>query len=148
MADLSESQPGIGPREYAAIAAFRLELRRFLAFSEAAATRAGLPPQQHQAILAIAGHVGEGPPGVGALAEQLIVAHHTATELVARMVDAGLLTKTAGVHDRRRVGLALTHKAQSMLHSLTSSHLEELESLEPALARALGRLSKRRPTMP
>jgi DNA-binding MarR family transcriptional regulator len=148
MVDLTGSQPEIGLSEYAAIAAFRLELRRFLAFSEAAATKAGLPPQQHQAILAIAGHVGEGLPGVGALADQLMIAQHTATELAARMVDAGLLTKTADVHDRRRVGLTLTAKAQAILHSLTSAHLEELESLEPALARALGRLSRRRSASP
>jgi DNA-binding MarR family transcriptional regulator len=36
--------------DYAAIAAFRLELRRFLAFSEAAAARADLPTQQHQLV--------------------------------------------------------------------------------------------------
>jgi hypothetical protein len=54
----SDAGPGLPRESYAAIAAFRLELRRFLAFSEAAAGKVGLPAQQHQALLAIAGHDG------------------------------------------------------------------------------------------
>jgi DNA-binding MarR family transcriptional regulator len=121
--------------EYAAIAAFRYQLRRFLAFSEAAAGAVGLPPQQHQALLAIAGHVE--PLSVGALAEHLMIAPHTAAELAARMVEAGLMTKAACVNDRRRVDLALTPKAEALLRDLTSAHVEELKTLEPALIRAL-----------
>jgi DNA-binding MarR family transcriptional regulator len=33
----------------------------------------------------------------------LLIAPHTAAELVARMVEAGLLTKARGTTDRRRV---------------------------------------------
>ena len=133
----SESLP---TAHYAAIAAFRYELRRFLAFSEQAAGRLGVPAQQHQALLAIAGQ--EAPPTVGFVAEQLLVAPHTAAELVARMVEAGLLTKTPGVRDRRRAELALTSKARALLGQLTAAHLVELRSLEPALARALGHLAR------
>ena len=126
--------------EYAAIAAFRYELRRFLAFSEAAATASGLPPQQHQALLAIAGHAGVEPPSVGTIAEQLLVAPHTAAELVTRMADAGLVTKTSSREDRRRMELVLTEKSEVLLRHLTMAHLNELKTLEPALLRALGRL--------
>ncbi|MGC5779534.1 MarR family winged helix-turn-helix transcriptional regulator [Methylobacterium sp. NFXW15] len=129
---------GLTRESYAAIAAFRLELRRFLAFSEAAAGRVGLPAQQHQALLAIAGC--EAPPPVGFVAEQLLVAPHTAAELVSRMVEAGLLSKTASPQDRRRSALALTPRATALLQQLTAVHLEELRTLEPALARALARL--------
>lgn len=94
--------------QYAALADFRFRLRRFLAFSEAAAARAGLPPQQHQALLTLAGHVGRAPATVGLLAEQLLIAPHSAAELVSRMVEAGLLTKTRAVEDRRRSALSLT----------------------------------------
>ncbi len=134
---------GLSKEQYAAIAAFRFELRRFLAFSEGAATAFGLPSQQHQALLAIAGHAG--PFTVGGLAEHLLVAPHTATELASRMAEAGLVTKTTSNQDRRRVELALTPKAEALLHRLTSAHLEELKTLEPALARALGRLSRPAP---
>ncbi len=129
----------IGPDQYRAIAAFRHELRRFLSFSEAAATAMGLPAQQHQALLAIAGHAGEGPPSVGSLAAHLVVAPQTAAELVARMVEAGLVTKTPSLTDRRRAELALTEKADGLLAALTEAHLGELAQLEPALARAVGR---------
>ena len=133
---------GLQPSQYAAIAAFRLELRRFLAFSEAAATAAGLPPQQHQALLAIAGHTGSEPPGVGTIAEQLLIAPNSAAELVLRMVGASLLTKTPSRQDRRRVELALTERAAVLLHQLTAAHLNELATLEPALRRALERLER------
>lgn len=131
---------GLTREQYASIAAFRYELRRFLAFSKAAATEAGLPPQQHQALLAIAGHSRKEPPSVGTVAEQLLVAPHTAAELVSRMTEAALLTKTISAQDRRRVELALTGKAAALLRRLTAAHLNELKTLEPALTRALGRL--------
>ena len=89
-------QDGLSREQYAAIAAFRFQLRRFLVFSEAAALAAGIPPQQHQALLSVAGHVSSEPPTVGTIAEQLLVAPHTAAELVSRMVEAGLLGRKAG----------------------------------------------------
>lgn len=129
--------------QYVAIAAFRHQLRRFLAFSEAAAAAAGLPVQQHQALLAIVGHAGPEPPTVGALAGQLIVAPRTAAELVSRMAEAGLVTKTPSKADRRKLELVLTPKAASLLATLTQAHLQELEALETVLARAA-----ERPTVP
>ena len=54
-------------QEYVALAAFRHQLRQFLLFSENAAAAAGLPAQQHQALLALAGHEGTEPPTVGML---------------------------------------------------------------------------------
>jgi DNA-binding MarR family transcriptional regulator len=131
---------GLSQAQYAAIAAFRFELRRFLAFSEAAAAAEGLPPQQHQALLAIAGRGGAEPATVGALADQLMVAPHTAAELVSRMVEAGLLIKTPSQADRRRLDLSLTAQAEELLGRLTAAHLQELSTLEPALIRALGGL--------
>jgi len=123
--------------QYAALADFRHRLRRFLAFSEAAAARAGLPSQQHQALLTLAGHAGRGPATVGLLAEQLLIAPHTAAELVARMVEVGLLTKARGTEDRRRVELTLTPRATEILGALTDAHLAELRHLGPALIAAL-----------
>jgi DNA-binding MarR family transcriptional regulator len=139
-ADAPESR-GLSQGQYAAIAGFRFQLRRFLAFSEAAAAREGLPPQQHQALLAIAGNTGPEPPSVGLLADQLLVAPHTAAELVMRMVEGGLLVKRPCDRDRRRMELSPTLKAEALLRRLTDAHLEELRTLEPALVRALGRIS-------
>lgn len=135
---LDESQ--LDREQYAAIATFRYELRRFLAFSEAAASAEGLPSQQHQALLAIAGHQSPEPPTVGTIADRLLIAPHTAAELISRMKKANLLTKSPSVHDRRVVELALTPQARNLLNRLTAAHLEELTSLEPALAQALQRI--------
>lgn len=133
---------GLSQEHYAAIARFRFELRRFLAFSEQAAARHGLPPQQHQALLAIAGHVGEQAPTVGLVAEQLMIAPASAVELVSRMVAAGLLTKAPDPTDRRRSRLEITEAGDAVLKQLTQAHLRELQVLEPALARALRRLAR------
>lgn len=138
----SDADGDLSMDQYATIAAFRYELRRFLAFSEKAAAAAGLPSQQHQALLVIAGNTGAGNTTVGMLADQLLVAPHTAGELVMRMAASGLVVKTLSTDDRRRVELALTPEATRLLRRLTAAHLEELKTLEPALARALGRLSR------
>jgi DNA-binding MarR family transcriptional regulator len=130
--------------QYVALAAFRYELRRFLAFSEDAAHGAGLPPQQHQALLVIAGFDGADAPTVGTLSERLMIAPHTATELTARMVEAGLISKLPSERDRRKVRLTLTAKAEALLARLSAVHLDELRSLEPALTAALARLARDR----
>ena len=135
-----EQDVSLTSEQYAALAAFRYELRRFLAFSEAAAAAVGLPAQQHQALLAIAGHLGPQPPSVGTIAERLLIAPHTAAELVARMIDAGLLTKTPSREDRRRVTLTLTENAELLLHKLTAAHLNEFKTVEPVLTLALRRI--------
>lgn len=122
--------------QYRSIALFRHQLRRFLAFSEAAAAAAGLPAQQHQALLVVAGYPGPEAPTVGAVAQQLIIAPHTAAELVARMVAAGLLVKTQARNDGRRQELALTPAAADLLQKLTTAHLRELEELRRALVQA------------
>lgn len=142
MTSVRRGEPGLSSEQYAAIADFRYQLRRFLVFSEGAAMKAGLPPQQHQALLAIAGHRGGEPPSVGVLARQLLIAPNTAAELVHRMEQGGLLTKTASVDDRRRTELGLTPKAEAILRRLTAAHLEELRVLEPALMRALGGIDR------
>lgn len=127
----------VGADQYQALARFRHELRRFLSFSEAAAAAVGLPPQQHQALLAIAGHCGPDRPTVGFLAEQLVVAPHTAAELVSRMVEAGLVVKTHSAPDRRRTELAVTAKAEALLAKLSEAHIRELQYFEPLLAQVL-----------
>jgi DNA-binding MarR family transcriptional regulator len=92
---------------------------------------------EQYAALANFRFVGRTPATVGLLAEHLLIAPHSAAELVARMVEGGLLTKTRAVEDRRRSELALTPRAEALLRTLTAAHLEELRGLAPALAEAL-----------
>src|ERR1700743_2860574 len=76
--------------DYKALASLRLQLRKFLAFSEDAAQKARLPPQQHQALLAIKGFAGPELTSVGDLARVLLIRHHSAVELTPRMTRLGL----------------------------------------------------------
>jgi len=129
-------------KDYEALAAFRRELRRFLAFSEAAARSSGLTAQHHQAILAIKGHTGAGPMTVGELADHLTIRHHSAVELVDRLVKADLVLRMESADDRRRVGLVLTPKAGEILAELSAIHLEELRQSRVLLVQLLEQLDQ------
>ena len=126
-----------GHRDYRTLAGFRYLLRRFLAFSEAAARAAGLTPQQHQALLAIKGFPHGEDVTIHDLATQLCVRHHSAVELVDRLEGSGLVVRRHDPADRRRVLLTLTAAAEARLADLSATHLEELRRLRPALAEIL-----------
>ena len=128
--------------DYEALARFRHQLRLFLVFSEAAAQKAGLTPQQHQALLAIKGFSGPAPASVGDLARFLLIRHHTAVELVNRMAKLGLLSRVVDAEDGRRVLVQLTKKGEQKLRSLSRIHIEELRSVSPALGKILRSLRR------
>lgn len=119
--------------DYEALSNLRYTLRQFMDFSASAAHEEGLPAQQHQALLAIKGHRGEEAMSVGLLAERLLIAPHSATELVGRLVAAGYVSRNADPNDKRRQTLALTEKAESALKRLTAIHLSEIRELAPRL---------------
>lgn len=123
--------------DYEALARFRHQLRLFLAFSETAAQKAGLTPQQHQALLAIKGFTGPASASVGDLAHFLLIKHHTAGELVNRMEKLGLLSRVVDAEDNRRVLVRLTKKGEQKLQALSRIHIEELRSVSPALGKIL-----------
>jgi DNA-binding MarR family transcriptional regulator len=127
------AKPPIRPSDYRRLAAFRHALRRFLAFSEAAARDAGITPQQHQALLAIKGAAGLQAATVGYLAEQLLLQPHSAAELAERMVKSGLLERRESAADRRRVVLALTPAAERVLRDLSADHIRELRQSAPVI---------------
>ena len=101
--------------DYRALAQFRYELRRFLAFSEEGARKVGMTPRQHQALLGIKGFVDPGPPTVGDIARFLLIRHHSAVELMNRMAKLGLVSRLADPDDARRVQLRLTAKTTATL---------------------------------
>lgn len=128
---------------YRTLAEFRHVLRRFLAFSEAEARARGLTRRQHQAILAIRGYAeGRGGVTIGVLAERLLIRHHSAVELVDRLVKAGLARRADAKEDRRRVNVVLTPKAEALLVDLSAAHLAELRRLRPVLIAVLGQLDE------
>jgi DNA-binding MarR family transcriptional regulator len=119
------------------LARFRYELRKFQAFSEAAANRSGLTAQQHQALLAIKGFSGHDPVSVGDLARYLLIRHHTAVELVDRMVKLKILNRGIDPRDRRRVLVQLTKEGERRLQRLSRIHLQELRAIGPTLRKML-----------
>jgi DNA-binding MarR family transcriptional regulator len=125
--------------DYETLAEFRYALRRFLNRSAAAARSASLTPQQHQALLAIRGHAG-GAISIGGLAEKLTVKHHSAGELVERLLQAGLVERRTDHADRRRTFVSLSTRARSLLATLSTNHLEELRLIQPSLQRLLAKL--------
>jgi len=120
--------------DYSALAEFRYVLRRFLDFSEKAARKAGLTPRQHQALLVVKGYRGGEPISVGDLAERLVIHHHSAVELVNRLVESGLVVRLHDEHDQRRVLLSLTELANERLEALSGAHLDELSRIGPLLS--------------
>lgn len=120
-----------------ALAEFRHQLRTFLLASETAAHQAGLHPQQHQLLLAIAGASPQISPSIAYAADRLGLKHNSVVELVDRCVTEGLLHRKVDAQDRRRVCLQVTSKGHKVLDRLSQVHLLELNSLAPHLIDAL-----------
>ena len=123
--------------EYQALAEFRYQLRRFLHFSEEAARSVGLEPQQHQLLLALKGLPEGRAAMIGELAERLQIQHHSAVELINRMVERGLIERSRDEIDQRRVNIRLTAYGDEVLRKLSLLHHEELRTTGPALVRTL-----------
>ncbi len=123
------------------LANFRSEIRRFLRFSEKAATAAGLEPQQHQLLLQIAGTPDGTLATLSHVAEAMCLEHHTAVELSKRCELAGLIRRTPDREDRRRVILELTAQGRTALRGLSKVHAQQLRDLAPTLIQALTRIS-------
>jgi DNA-binding MarR family transcriptional regulator len=138
----SSRSPGHRPSTYHLLAAFRYEVRRFLAFSERAARSVGLEPQQHQLLLAIRGLPRALRPTIGTIAERLCVAHHTAVALVDKLERRGLVRRERSSRDRREVLLRLTPRGRATLRKLSSLHREQLAVAGPAMVTALRAILK------
>lgn len=129
--------PRVSGADYRALAAFRYEIRRFLAFSEQAARAAGIEPQQHQLLLAVAGLPLDRQPTIGAVAERLCVKHHTAVALVDKLEARGLIRRERGVRDRRVVLVRLAPAGADLLRDLSERHKTHLQAVGPGVVAAL-----------
>lgn len=128
---LRRSRRELTAADYQALGAFRLALRKFLAFSQAGAKAHGLTSQQHQALLAIKTHTGEEAISVGELAQCLLIKNHSALGLVERLEERGLVERHISERDRRRVLLSLTRPAERVLATISRNNLGKLKSTLP-----------------
>src|SRR3954454_19657033 len=86
--------------DYASAAEFRSLLRRFLRRSEEVSRRHGLTHRQYLLLLMIKAAKETSDPGtIGGLVERLARTQSTATELVQRAEEAGLVTRRASPDD-------------------------------------------------
>ncbi len=123
--------------DYQALAEFRFELRRFLAFSEEAARSAGLEPQQHMFLLMLKGLPDHLRPTIGELAGRMQIQPHSAVELVDRLERRGLVQRQRDRFDRRQVIVRLTAEGEELLRDLSLHHRDVLRTSGRALARVL-----------
>ena len=134
------ASPRLTDTDFERLADFRYALRRFLFFSEEAAAKEGLTPQQHQALLVVRGNTA-GYTSIGTLARRLCLKHHTVVELVQRLENAGFITKQTSPEDRRSVILDLTDEGQNRLDRLGLNHREELRHIGPEIIKRFSKLS-------
>jgi len=126
--------------DYATLADWRYLLRRLIGRRELAAREAGVEPQQYMLLLQIKGLEKRGRVTVGMLAERLQIRHHSAVELVDRLVERGMVARRRHDGDRRRVVVVLRPKGDAVLRRLVLYSLAELRTEAPALLVTLGRL--------
>ncbi|SRR5579883_108412 len=134
---------GLTNDDYLALGEFRYRIRRFLHFSEFAARQEGLEPQQHQLLLAVRCLQVDNGPTIGALADHLLIRHHSAVGLIDRMEERGLIERVRGGGDRRQVKVKLTARGAEKLRRLSEVHRAEIRDSGPALVEALGGLLRR-----
>ena len=141
----AERRFSLTTRDYAQLAGFRLALRGFLRFSEAAAAEAGLTSQHYQAMLVLRGCPDEHRITIGDLARQLLIKHNSAVGLVDRLVREKLVVREPSSDDRRKVELRLTGRGRQVLAELAAMHRGELQRIGPLLSRFFAQLRESRP---
>ena len=79
---------------------------------------------------------------IGEIAERLQLRHHSASLLVERCVQRGLLKREQDAVDRRRALVALTDEGERILACITQANRQELKALDDALLRMRGPLRR------
>lgn len=129
--------------EYEALAELRYLGRKFLRFSkDLLRAKAGLNPEQYEALLAIKAFGGAENVTISQLSERLQVKHHSAVNIVDRLVERKLIRRQAGKRDRRERRLELTDKGEKLIEELATVHHRELSKRSQEMIKALRRLKK------
>jgi DNA-binding MarR family transcriptional regulator len=130
--------PAISLDEAIAVAQFRATLRVFLRTTEKKARRNGLTPQRYQLLLMVKGAPDRSESlTVTDLADRLQVAQSTATELVTRAEEAGLVKRSSSPKDGRVALVRLTAAGEELLSACFRDLQEERDQLLASVA-ALG----------
>ena len=133
----------LGSADYDALAAYRYLLRKFLRFSRDFLKRtANLNSEQYEALLAIKALPSEDGLTISNLSERLQIKHHSAVNIVDRLVQRKLIRREPGPQDRREKHLELTAAGASLLEKLAAVHRKEMRRRSAEMIAALKRLRK------
>ena len=129
--------------DYDALAEFRYLLRKFLRFSKDFLRANGnVNAEQYEALLAIKAFASPGGLTISQLSERLQIKHHSAVNIVDRLVERKLITRETAEVDRRRRHLGLTAKGEKFIEELAGVHRKEIRNRSAELIKALERLRK------
>uniref|UniRef100_UPI00310131E1 MarR family transcriptional regulator n=1 Tax=Neorhizobium sp. EC2-8 TaxID=3129230 RepID=UPI00310131E1 len=129
--------------DYEALANLRYSIRRFRKFSASEADKLGLQPQQHQALLAIKGLSRGEQMTARLLSERLLIARHSAEELLQQLIDEGYVDAGTPTSGHTKDVIHLARRAEDALDLLASAHLFEIRKMAPELMQALRVLQDR-----
>jgi DNA-binding MarR family transcriptional regulator len=128
------------PNDYEALAELRYLGRKFLRFSkDFLRHKADLNSEQYEALLAIKAFPAKSLT-ISQLSERLQVKHHSAINIVDRLVERKLIRRQASERDRRERHLELTDKGQKLIEQLADVHYTELSNRSGEMIKALQRL--------
>lgn len=129
--------------EYRALAEFRYLLRKFLRFSkDLLRGRAGTNPEQYEALLAIKAFESAQGLTISQLSERLQIKHHSAVNIVDRLVERNLVIRKIADADRRRREVQLTAKGEKFIQELAALHRKEIRSRSGEMIKALEELKR------
>jgi DNA-binding MarR family transcriptional regulator len=126
--------------EYQALAELRYRIRKFVGEGDAVSRAAGLEPQQYLLLLAIRGLPQGEAATIRTIADRLALKHHSAVELIDRLVAHGYVRRSRSRDDRRRVLVALLPRGEKLLERVARDRIGELRASGAALANAISAL--------
>jgi DNA-binding MarR family transcriptional regulator len=129
--------------QYQALAELRYLGRKFLRFSkDFLRDKADLNPEQYEALLATKVLSAVETVTISQLSQRLQIKHHSAVNIVDRLVERELVRRQEAEHDRRERHLELTSKGERLIEELAAVHHKELRKRSGEMIEALQKLKK------
>jgi DNA-binding MarR family transcriptional regulator len=113
----------VDDQDFAQLAGLRLGIRRYLAWAEQQARDHGLTPAQVQLALAVQVHDDPAGPTMKALAETLLLRHHSVVGLVDRAQENGLVERVRDTETETLVHVRLTKLGARRLAEVSELHV-------------------------
>jgi DNA-binding MarR family transcriptional regulator len=118
------------------VAEFRAQLRAFTRRSDEVVRHWDLTPQRYLLLLMVVGAVdGSGRLSLTDVAARLSLSPNTATELVTRAEELGLVRRTQADHDQRVVHVSATAEGERRLRGALEANERARSELNASFAR-------------